>query len=83
MALLNVVGMTDEQRAERREFNEACHRAVLAYVDNGMRTGDAFTRVATVMGVERGAVVGGYWAYVRAHAPDPHAPTRSRAQRRR
>lgn len=83
MTLRTVASRTSDQRAELREFSEACHHAVEAYVSRGLRRGDAFDKVARSMGTERRLVITGYWDYMRAHAPDPNAPTRSRARRRR
>ena len=65
MALLDVVGMTEDQRAQRRELDEACFHAVEAYCADGIERTKALSRAAASLRVARNDVVAGYWRHVR------------------
>lgn len=68
MALLNVVGMTDEQRTKRRERDEACFHSVEAYCRDGVERSKALTRAAAALRMPRNDVIAGYWRHVRREA---------------
>lgn len=65
MALLDVVAMTPEQRAERRERDEAFFHQVHTQIKRGYARTDAFKRVAANTSHSREDVVAGYWRHVR------------------
>jgi predicted nuclease of restriction endonuclease-like RecB superfamily len=65
MALLNVVHMSTEERAERRELDEACFRSVEAFCADGLERQKALGRAAASLHIERNQVVAGYWRHVR------------------
>lgn len=65
MALLAVVNMTEAQRAQRRELDEACFHAVEAYCADGIERTKALSRAAASLRVARNDVVAGYWRHVR------------------
>lgn len=65
MALLAVVGMTEDQRAQRRELDEACFHAVEAYCADGIERTKALTKAAGSLRIARNDVVAGYWRHVR------------------
>jgi len=65
MALLAVVNMTEAQRTERRELDEACFHAVEAYCADGIARTTALTRAAGSLHIARGDVIAGYWRHVR------------------
>jgi hypothetical protein len=65
MALLNVVHMSTEERAERRELDEACFRSVEAYCADGVPRTKALTKAAASLRIKREDVVAGYWRHVR------------------
>lgn len=65
MGLLDVVGMTDAERAERRELDESCYRRVQAAMGKGLTRPDALTRASAQLGLERADVIAGYWRHVR------------------
>ncbi len=65
MALLDVVHMTPEERAERRELDEACFRSVEAFCADGLVRQKALVRAAASLHIERDQVVAGYWRHVR------------------
>ena len=65
MALLNVVHMSTEERAERRELDEACFHAVEAYCADGVPRTKALTKAAASLRIKREDVVAGYWRHVR------------------
>jgi len=65
MALLDVVHMTESQRDERRELDEACFHAVEAYCGDGVPRTKALTKAAASLRVKREDVVAGYWRHVR------------------
>ena len=65
MALLAVVNMTEAQRAERRELDEACFHAVEAYCADGIERTKALSKAAGSLRIARNNVVAGYWRHVR------------------
>ena len=65
MALLNVVHMSTEERAERRELDEACFHRVHAEIERGVDRSRSFARVAGALEIKREDVVAGYWRHVR------------------
>ena len=65
MALRNVVSMTAEERAERRELDAECFRAVHAEIERGVRRNKSFAQVARVLKIKREDVIAGYWRHVR------------------
>jgi len=65
MALLDVVGMTPEERAERRELDESCYLRVHAAMGKGLTRPQALSRAAVQLQVERQDVIAGYWRHVR------------------
>ena len=65
MALLDVVAMTPEQRAERRESDEACFHAVEAYCADGIERSKALTKAGGSLGIARNDVIAGYWRHVK------------------
>lgn len=65
MALLAVVNMTEAQRAERRELDEACFHAVEAYCADGIERTKALSKAAGSLSIARNDVVAGYWRHVR------------------
>lgn len=65
MALLDVVHMTDEQRENRRERDEACWRVVEAYCAEGIVRGDAWTKAARRLRMDRRDVISGYWRHLK------------------
>jgi hypothetical protein len=65
MALLNVVHMSTEERAERRELDEACFRSVEAFCADGVPRTKALTKAAASLRIKREDVVAGYWRHVR------------------
>ena len=65
MSLLNVVGMSDEQREERRELDEACFHRVHAEIERGVDRSKSFGRVGRALGLERNDVIAGYWRHVK------------------
>ena len=65
MALLAVVNMTEAQRAERRELDEACFHAVEAYCADGIERTKAITKAAGSLRLPRNDVIAGYWRHVR------------------
>jgi hypothetical protein len=65
MALLNVVLMSTEERAERRELDEACFRSVEAFCADGVPRTKALTKAAASLRIKREDVVAGYWRHVR------------------
>jgi len=65
MALLDVVGMTEDQRAQRRELDEACFHAVEAYCADGIERTKSITKAAGSLRIPRNDVIAGYWRHVR------------------
>lgn len=65
MALLAVVNMTEAQRAQRRELDEACFHAVEAYCAGGNERTKALSKAAGSLRIARNDVVAGYWRHVR------------------
>ena len=65
MALLDVVGMTEDQRAQRRELDEACFHAVEAYCADGIERTKSITKAAGSLRITRNDVIAGYWRHVR------------------
>ena len=65
MALLAVVNMTEAQRAQRRELDEACFHAVEAYCADGIERTKALSKAAGSLSIARNDVVAGYWRHVR------------------
>lgn len=65
MALLDVVGMTDKERADRRETDEAAFRAVEAFCATGLERTKALTKAASSLRIPRNDVIAGYWRHVR------------------
>jgi len=65
MILLNVVGMTPEEREERRELDEACFHRVHAEIERGVERSKSFGRVGRALGLERNDVIAGYWRHVK------------------
>ena len=65
MALLDVVHMTDEKRAKRRERDEACFHAVEAYCAGGIEHSKSLTKAAGSLRMPRNDVIAGYWRHVR------------------
>ena len=65
MALMDVVHMTPEERAERREIDEALFHQVHTQIERGYTRGQAMDRVAAKTKTTRGEVVAGYWRHVR------------------
>lgn len=65
MALLDVVHMTKDERAERRQTDEACFRAVEAYCADGIARPEALTKAAKSLRIMRRDVIAGYWRHVR------------------
>ena len=65
MALLAVVNMTEAQRAQRRELDEACFHAVEAYCADGIERTKALSKAAGSLRIARNDVVAGYWRHVR------------------
>jgi hypothetical protein len=65
MSLLNVVGMTPEEREERRELDEACFHRVHAEIERGVDRSKSFSRVGRALGLERNDVIAGYWRHVK------------------
>lgn len=65
MALLDVVGMTEDQRAQRRELDEACFHVVEAYCADGIERTKSITKAAGSLRIPRNDVIAGYWRHVR------------------
>jgi hypothetical protein len=65
MSLLNVVGMTPDEREERRELDEACFHRVHAEIERGVDRSKSFGRVGRALGLERNDVIAGYWRHVK------------------
>lgn len=65
MALLDIVGMSDEERAARRELDESCYRRVKAAMGKGLTRPQALTRASVQLGIQRQDVIAGYWRHVR------------------
>lgn len=65
MALLDVVAMTAEERAERREIDEALFHQVHTQIERGYSRGQAMARVAAKTNTPKADVVSGYWRHVR------------------
>ena len=65
MSLLDVVGMSDEEREERRELDESCFHRVHAEIERGVERSRAFGRVAGALKIERNDVIAGYWRHVK------------------
>ena len=65
MSLLDVVGMSDEEREERRELDESCFHRVHAEIERGVARSRAFGRVAGALKIERNDVIAGYWRHVK------------------
>lgn len=65
MALLDVVGMTDAERAERRETDEAAFRSVEAFCATGLERSKALTKAAASLRISRTDVIAGYWRHVK------------------
>jgi hypothetical protein len=65
MSLLSVVGMSDEEREERRELDESCFHRVHAEIERGVERSRAFGRVAGALKIERNDVIAGYWRHVK------------------
>jgi hypothetical protein len=65
MSLLSVVGMTPEEREERRELDEACFHRVHAEIERGVDRSKSFGRVGSALGLERNDVIAGYWRHVK------------------
>ena len=65
MALLAVVNMTEAERAQRRELDEACFHAVEAYCADGIERTKALSKAAGSLRIARNDVVAGYWRHVR------------------
>jgi hypothetical protein len=65
MSLLSVVGMSDEEREERRELDEACFHRVHAEIERGVDRSKSFGRVGRALGLERNDVIAGYWRHVK------------------
>ena len=63
MALLDVVHMTSEQRAERREQDEAAFTCVQAYCSDGWKRSVALTKAAAALKMQRQDVIAGYWRH--------------------
>lgn len=65
MALLDVVHMTDAERRDRREEDEACFRAVEAFCATGLERSKALTKAAASLRIARNDVIAGYWRHMR------------------
>ena len=65
MALLDVVHMSDAERADRRETDEAAFRTVEAFCATGLERRKALTKAAASLRIGRNDVVAGYWRHVR------------------
>jgi len=65
MSLLKVVGMSAEERQERRELDAECFRAVHAEIERGVRRNKSFAQVARALDIKREDVIAGYWRHVR------------------
>jgi hypothetical protein len=65
MALRDLVAMTDEQRAERRENDEAAFHAVEAFCSTGLERSKALTKAASSLRAPRNDVIAGYWRHVK------------------
>ena len=65
MALRNVVLMTDAEREQRRENDEAAFHAVHAFIADGETRSRAITAAARSMKLKREDVIAGYWRHVR------------------
>jgi len=65
MSLLNVVGMSDEEREERRELDEACFHRVHAEIERGVARSKSFGHVARALKIDRNDVIAGYWRHVK------------------
>lgn len=65
MGLRSVVQMTSEERAERRENDEAAFHAVHAFIADGEPRSRAITAAARAMKLKREDVIAGYWRHVR------------------
>ncbi len=80
MALLDVVNMSDAQREQRRELDEAAFRSVEAYCGSGTPRTKAITKAAGSLGMKRNDVIAGYWRHVRREQAAP-APRRRKVGR--
>lgn len=65
MALLDVVAMSTDDRAERREVDEAFFHQVHTQIERGYTRGQAMGRVAAKTNTPKGDVVASYWRHVR------------------
>jgi hypothetical protein len=65
MSLLDVVGMSSDERDERRELDEACFHRVHAEIERGVERSRAFGRVAGALKIERNDAIAGYWRHVK------------------
>jgi hypothetical protein len=65
MSLRNVVAMTAEERADRRELDEACFHRVHAEIERGVERSRSFGRVAGALKIKRNDVIAGYWRHYR------------------
>ena len=65
MSLLKVVGMTPEEREERRELDESCFHRVHAEIERGVERSKSFAQVARALKLKRNDVIAGYWRHVR------------------
>jgi hypothetical protein len=65
MSLLKVVGMTPEEREERRELDESCFYRVHAEIERGVERSRSFGRVAGALKIKRNDVIAGYWRHYR------------------
>jgi hypothetical protein len=80
VALLDVVNMSDAQREQRRELDEAAFLSVEAYCGSGTPRTKAITKAAGSLGMKRNDVIAGYWRHVRREQAAP-APRRRKVGR--
>lgn len=62
--------LTPEERAERRETDEATYHRVRAIIASGTQRSKAWTKAAGQMDTERDQVISGYWRHVRRTGAD-------------
>jgi hypothetical protein len=65
MTLRQIAAMSAEERAERRELDGECFRAVHAEIERGVERSKSFAQVARALKIERNDVIAGYWRHVR------------------
>lgn len=65
VSLRTLALMTDEQRAERREFDEAAYHRVRAIIAAGTPRPKSWAKAAGQMQTERDQVIAGYWRHVK------------------